>query len=226
MISILLPSRGRPNNLRRLLQSIQDTADIPVEIEVIVRLDSDDSSYYEYGDITEDFNVYLFPGPRTVLSRCWNECFQVSTGDILMHCGDDIVFRTAGWDTIVKQTFDEYSDKIVFVYGNDGLQGREFGTHGFIHRKWVEAVGYFVPPYFVSDFNDTWLNEVAKLIGRHRWIDIYTEHLHFINNKAEIDQTHRDRIERHERENPAALYETLFSERVRDAGKLQQVMEN
>ena len=43
---------------------------------------------------------------------------------------------------------------------------KNFLTHGFLHRNWVETVGYFVPPYFSSDFNDTWLNEVADMIGR------------------------------------------------------------
>jgi len=230
VISVLLPSRGRPDNIRRLLDSITATASDLANIEVIVRLDSDDATFREYivqrSAVGVGLSVQYLVGPRIVLSECWNDCYRVARGDILMQCGDDIIFRTPGWDETVEQTFNEYPDRILFAYGDDGIQGRGFGTHGFISREWVEAVGYFVPPYFVSDFNDTWLNEVSEMIGRHRWIDIYTEHLHFVVGKAEIDQTHQDRIDRHEAERPQDLYASLYRERILDAGKLQRVMEN
>lgn len=50
MISILLPSRGRPDNIVRLANSIFETASDPSEIEIIVRLDEDDPMLEEYMD--------------------------------------------------------------------------------------------------------------------------------------------------------------------------------
>lgn len=224
MISILLPSRGRPDNVRRLVKSVLDTADKPDDIEIIVRLDYDDPTLNDLMDNPPQ-NTTVFAGERVVLSEMWNECYELSKGDILMHCGDDIVFRTDGWDTAINQTFEEYPDRIVFVFGNDDSpHNGNFGTHGFIHRKWAEAVGYFVPPYFSSDFNDTWLNDVAKMIGRHRHIQILTEHMHPDFGKAELDQTHKDRIERHQRDNVAAIYANRGGEREKDAKKLRSVM--
>ena len=64
-----------------------------------------------------------------------------------MHCGDDLTFDTPGWDGVVREAFEQTPDKILFAYGNDlGPHGETFGTHGFVHRRWVETLGYFVPP--------------------------------------------------------------------------------
>lgn len=224
MISILLPSRGRPSNIVRLANSIFETASNPSEIEIIVRLDEDDPKLNEYMDSPPKQTTY-FTGPRVVLSEMWNECYERARGDILMHCGDDIIFRTMGWDAVVKDTFELYPDRIVFVFGNDDSpHNGTFGTHGFIHRNWVKAVGYFVPPYFSSDYNDTWLNDVARMIDRHRHIPILTEHMHPDLNKAELDQTHKDRIKRHKKDNVAQIYKDRHEDRLSDANKLRGVM--
>lgn len=218
VISILLPTRGRRDNLIRLWGSIVETTDNIDDIEMIVAVDDDDTSYDGL-----DFNIKKYP--RMVLSEYWNECYKRAKGDILMHAGDDIIFRTDGWDTVVKEAFAEYPDHIAFVFGNDGSpHNGTFGTHGFIHRKWAETVGYFVPPYFSSDFNDTWLNEVARAVGRHIHIPILTEHMHPDFDKAPLDDTYTDRVERHQRDNVNALYDSKAAERAEDAEKLKAVM--
>lgn len=223
MISILLPTRGRPHNLERLSTSALGTADNPDDVEIVAYIDSDDSSYE---NIQLPVNVKIFKTERTLLSIYWNMAYSQSKGPIYMHCGDDIVFHTQGWDTIVKQKFDEYPDKIVLLYGDDGdpNQEKNFGTHSFIHKNWVDAVGYFVPPYFSSDFNDTWLNELADNVGRKVKIPIFTEHMHFAFRKGELDLTHAERLVRHHKDNTPKIYEEKAHERLDDAEKLRKVM--
>lgn len=230
MISLLFPSRGRPENLERLLQSLVDTTD--GDLQLVIALDEDDGTVSEYIEIAKKFETLemqfdFLIGPRTLLSEYWNLCFEKATGDILMHCGDDLIFRTEGWDTKVKEAFAQYPDNIVFVYGRDGhaRHDENFGTHGFLHRDWPEVIGYFVPPYFSSDYNDTWLNDVAKMIDRHHFVDILTEHMHPTFGKAEWDQTHRDRVERHRRDNVANIYADKASEREFDAQILRGVID-
>jgi glycosyltransferase involved in cell wall biosynthesis len=225
MISVLLPTRGRPRNIKRLHKSILATADNFRDIELIIAVDDDDKSMDKLLN-SPPTNTTIFSCKRQVLSQYWNDCYKKANGDILMHCGDDIVFRTKGWDTKVKETFERFPDNIVFIFGNDGSpHNGKFGTHGFIHRKWAETVGYFVPPFFSSDYNDTWLNDVAKMIGRHVHIDILTEHMHPDLKKARLDKTHKERIERHQRDNVGQLYESKHNERVEDANKLREVIE-
>lgn len=208
-ISLLLPTRQRPNQLSRMVNSVIDTARHPELVEIVAYVDRDDPSY---DGVEFDIDHTWVRGPRSHdglvnLSVMWNHCYASCEGDIVMHCGDDIVFRTPDWDVIVREAFDAVPDKVLFAFGQDGYQdGNNFGTHGFIHRKWVETVGYLFPPLFVSDYNDAFLNDVAKLIDRHREIPIYTEHMHFCCGKAAIDQNTQERLARHTADRPDLLY--------------------
>jgi hypothetical protein len=232
LISVLLPSRGRPDMLHRTIFTAFQTATHPHRIEFIVYLDEDDERLESYTmqiyfavKVALQQQLRLLIRPRALLSECWNECAKVARGEILMHCGDDLTFDSYGWDGHVRQAFAETPDKILFAYGNDlGPHGETFGTHGFIHRRWVEAVGYFVPPLFSSDWNDVWLNEVAEMIDRKRLLPFVTEHHHYTFGKSVRDQTHADREERGERDQVVDLYQRTLGERKADAKKLKAAM--
>jgi len=226
-ISLLIPTRQRPEMLKRVYDSAFNLASHPGLVELIYYVDNDDKSY-------DDLNLYnatKVSGPRDVLSKAWNCCYDSSTGEIVWHGGDDNIFRTESWDDVVRDTFEEYPDRIAFIWGNDGNGESErngFATHGFLHKNWVDTVGRFLPPYFVSDYNDTWLNEIAHAIDRHRHIDIMIEHMHFSLGKSEKDQNTTDRLTRHSKENPEALYSSqkLRIERLDEIEKLRQFIEN
>jgi len=214
MISLLLPTRQRPDNLHRLARSVAATAAGPVEFSVYV--DDDDP---ESARQARELGMTVTVGPRVVLSEMWNVAQRAATADVFMHCGDDLVFRTPGWDQLVLREFEKVPDRLVFVHGDD-LSGNAHngGTHGFLHRRWVDLVGYFVPPLFSSDWNDTWLNCVADLIGRRVYLPgVVTEHMHPSFGKAELDQTHRERIARGTRDNVVALWDSTLALRQRDA---------
>lgn len=221
MISLLLPTRNRHDNLKRFVESAVSLADNSNDIEIVAYIDADDPSYD--GKIPKVVRVVR--GDRIVLSQMWNRCAEVAGGPIFGHMGDDIIFRTKGWDTVVKAAFEEFEDKIVFVHGDDGGgNGQNFGTHGFIHQNWVDAVGYFVPPHYVSDYNDTHLNDVANMIGRRVYVDILTEHMHPAFGKGPLDITHQERLQRHRDSNVDALYANKAEERIQDSNKLREVM--
>lgn len=224
-ISILVPTRGRPENIKRLYKSVCDTAFDSSQIEFVFYVDEDDKTSFD--TIKSLGGIPVLVGPRIILSKMWNECAAIARGDIMMHCGDDIIFRSQHWDKLVIEKFDESKDKILFVHGDDGHWGGQFGTHGFIHKNWMDTVGYFVPPYFSSDYNDTWLNEVANIIKRRVYIpEIVTEHMHFNimdeqgRPKGALDQTHADRIQRHNEDGVEEIYKSKEVERVADVEKL------
>lgn len=204
-ISLLVPTRKRKEQFLRFYSSAMELANHPGRVEVVYYTDEDDDSY----DELNLYNAVRVVGKRVVLSNMWNRCHDEATGEIFGHMGDDIVFRTQGWDDIVREAFLDYDDRILFAFGDDGSSEsnrNEFGTHGFIHKNWVDVVGYFVPPYFVSDYNDTFLNDVSRRIGRHKSIPILTEHMHYSLGKSEIDENTRERLERAEKERPQDLY--------------------
>lgn len=231
MISLLLPTRQRPEWLERLWNSALDTADKPEELELVVYIDDDDKSYDKLKLKTT--NVTFVFGPRlhdgeVNLSVKWNKCWEQARGDYFMHCGDDIVFRTRSWDTAIKEAIDARPGKICFAWCNDTSdesQRNEFGTHGFIHRNWTDIIGRFVPPYFVSDYNDTHFNDVARALNVCTYIhNQVTEHMHYSLGKAPIDKNTEERLTRHERQNPGELYRSkeLVEERQKEIEKLME----
>lgn len=150
----------------------------------------------------------------------------VAACGLVGNCGDDIIFRSQGWDTLVREHINSYPDKIAFVHGMDGIQNEKLGTHGFLHRNWVDVVGYFVPPYFSCDYNDTWLTEVSSMIGRRIYEPrIYTEHMHWAVGKQPRDQTYSDTMARGHRDNVTAMYNSMLPQRQEDAKKLREFIE-
>jgi hypothetical protein len=219
MISILCPTRKRPQNAKRLVQSIYDTATHPPAIHFYV--DEGDVESLQYGPLLGRY----FVGPRIVMSNMWNVLAGEAEGDILMLCGDDVIFQTPGWDEMVEREFRMCPDKILMVHGDDlGPNGRTFATLPFVSRKWIDTVGYFTPPGFSGDYADTWIDDVAKMIGRNKFVPIVVEHCHHIYGKAEYDETYREKDERQKNDNLEKLYKKRLAERIRDAEKLQRAM--
>ena len=229
MISLCVPTRQRPDNILRLCNSAFLNAKSPLQVEVVFYMDNDDNDHFVEETINllqEEFsNVKYIKGDRINLSKMWNVCAENASGDILMHCGDDITMNNQGWDEIVRNAFQEEEDNIWLVYGNDLLQRERLATHGFYHRDWYETLGYLTAPYFSSDYCDTWNDEVAREIGRIKYIpSLITEHHHFSNKKAVKDLNTIERIERHMKDNVDTKFQDLKNERKKDAEKLRKVI--
>jgi hypothetical protein len=224
MISILCPTRKRPANLIRLLQSIDLTIDgRPDAFELICYVDNDDFSYST--DAPEFRRIKWVKGPRIVMSDMWNELIPHATGDIFMLCGDDVIFRTPGWNAIVEDAFAASKDKILVVFGDDGGPGGKFfASLPFVHRRWVEIVGYFAGPGYSADFADTWPNDVADLLGRKKRLPFVIEHLHPVWGKAAFDEVYLETAQRKVRDATEQRYADRMPQRIADAEKLRGAM--
>lgn len=216
MISILVPSRKRPDRLKELYNSMCETAASPGNIEFVVYVDDDDNSY-------ENINLYnmrIIQGPQISIAEAWNVCWQNANGDVLGLFGDDVVARTQDWDKTALEAINASDDHIAYVFGYDGSPyGKTFGTHGFIHQNWAQTVGYFVPPYFKANYVDKWLNDVAIALGRHKHIDCMFEHMHQGFGKAPDDETYQ--IGRQRDAGMEELYNQKQNERAQDVEKLR-----
>lgn len=226
MISLLLPTRKRPERLTQTVTSIADTStDCP---EILCYVSDDDDSYDHLIRQAEEFpevNKFI-RGPRLTMSDLWNALIPHATGDIFMLCADDVIFRTDGWDVEIEKAFAAVPDKILLAYADDGgPNGKNFASLPFVSRRWIETVGYFTGPGFSADFSDTWPNDVADMIGRKKFVPVLIEHMHYIWSKAEEDQTYKENQERWHRDRPDKLYAERLPERLADAEKLRKAMQ-
>ena len=119
----------------------------------------------------------------------FNECQKIAKGPIYMFMVDDMVFESKSWDKAVIEAFEKSNDKILFVYPSDGI-GRHvnFGAIGFLHKNWIDTVGYFIPPYFPAFYADKWINELAIRLNRRVYLgQMIVENLLILD-----DQTHKE----------------------------------
>ena len=203
MISILLPTRKRPEKLQRLVTSLRETSSVFPEI--VVYIDDDD---IESAEKAKTLDIKYIIGPKLVFSDYWNKCYEQCVGDILMMAADDVIFKTPGWDVMVEEEFAKWPDKIVLVHGNDIGNDLQIASYPFLHRRWAEVVGYFSPPYFVSGGCDVWINAVAKFVNRRQGAPFFLEQINAIKHDVIIKYSEQ--------------YINLFEKRLADCAKLQE----
>lgn len=221
-IALVLPTRGRPELLHRFVYSFVGNAKDPNSIKFYFYVDDDDINTIKYCTETSEFRnkFIIVVGPRIKMSETANRLVPYVTEDIFFCGGDDLIMRTPSWDTIVRDFFDKSEDKIWLAYGYDGFH-TDFATHPILHRKWVETLGFLTPPYFESDYADTWLDEIATRLHRKHQLPMFNEHMHFTFGKAPMDQTYYDNRIRYSKTSPQNVYHELLEKRLEDTEKLR-----
>ena len=85
---------------------------------------------------------------------------------IYMLIGDDYLFVTKHWDTIVRGTFNSYPDRILLAYPEDPTCASGQLTHMFLSAEWINILGKFSTEYFPAWGDDTWLDQVSQMVQR------------------------------------------------------------
>ena len=225
-IAIVFPTRNRPEKLTRFVESARKMAEDPSNLHFYLYVDSDDRlTIPSITTLADKYpaQISCLVGPRIMHSQTANMLIPYVKEDIFYLGADDLIIRTKGWDKVIIKYFEEHEDKVVMAYGDDLFQ-KELATHPIIHRKWVEAVGYLTPPYFESDFADTWLNDLAQKLGRKQKLKFTNEHMHHFAGKSEVDSTLVESRNRYNRQDPTLVYQCLEPVRQRDAGRLKKVI--
>lgn len=222
MISIICATRGRPQFMERFYQSAQSAQTPP---EFIWFIDEDDITSQ---DQAKKLNTKFVTRPKgsIVLSDAINVVYPECKEDIIFCAGDDLIFRTPKWDIYVEEAFSRYKDKILLCGGDDGYN-KDLLTHFFLHRNWINCIGRVVPPYFRDCYVDTWMNEVARLVGRWEKLPIMIEHMHFSIGKSEYDNTAKERMELIQKgDESGQTFLRTKPERISEANKLLYYIRN
>lgn len=218
VISVICPSRGRKDQLLKMINSARLFADQPERIEFCIYVDDDDNSYNLSEETLKSLRIKHLKGPRFWLSGMFNSLLTITTGDFIFWCGDDVEFKTYGWDTKMKNEILKFQDNICVVYVNDlANYPQKYATIGMVHRKWILLFGHVFTPHMRDNGIDFWISDISRAIGRLIYLpEVRIEHLQFRQGKGEIDSTYLDRIKNHQMYSPHALYESLKDERRRD----------
>lgn len=186
-ISILCPSRGRPVSCEEMVHSAMINAAKPFDVEVLVYVDDDDPLASQY-----NINDVIVRGPRIGVGRAWNVLAEKCTGDILWMGNDDLRYVATGWDESLREAFMDigFDDGIAMVYCDDGINGKQHAAFPAVSRHWYRHLGYFAPECFRFFYHDTWIQDVARRVGRVIYhADKLIEHRHHTTEGGVRDAT-------------------------------------
>ena len=196
-ISILLPTRGRPEQAERLLKSVAETTSTPNRIEVILYVDEDDSASHAIQ--CDELSIIKIIGPRLPMGGLNTACFERSTGDIVVPLNDDMVLRTSGWHERVDEIHERFDDRVYLAYPNDLHTGELLCSTPILSRRTCEILVRPFPEAYQGGFIDYHLMDIFKrleVLGENRIIylgDVVIEHLHYQYGKSKVDATYEQR---------------------------------
>jgi hypothetical protein len=180
LFSLIVPTRGRPAQLRRMLDGVAGTASHPERIEVLLVVDADDPASIAAHPRLSVRHVVVPPG-RT-MGELNNAGFEASSGDYVMLLNDDVVVRTPGWDAVALDCFRRFPDPFALVHVNDTLIRDHLCTFPLTSRAFYELAGGVCPRayrrYRIDDHIEDAFNMLAHL-GERRTVylpDVVFEH--------------------------------------------------
>lgn len=225
-ISLLLPTRGRPNLLKRLFHSIIDNTQDLKNIEVILCLDDDDPESHGIDD--PRLNIVRLIGHRSTMGDYNTKCLNHSTGDIIMLMNDDLVICTKGWDQIILDFSLTIPDGIFMAYPNDNEAGKLGSTFPIMSKKTCGILSNPYPKEYDDLYIDIHIFDIfirLKHIGENRmfYLDkVVFDHRHFANGKVRQDASYSHK----NRTKDAMTFISLRHSRQVSAQRLHAAIEN
>lgn len=155
MISILVPTKGRPIEYNRMIQSVKDTSSYA---RVFTGISEEDKPVY---GIDGDLSMPNWMPTAHKWELLANHAFITTTSKLFMLGADDTVFATPLWDKALLDHYTALENKI-HVYSLRDSRDKAGTPHPIVTKEYIEAMGYFLPPLFLHWFVDSWTVEIAK----------------------------------------------------------------
>lgn len=192
-LAMIVPSRGRPQNIADLIQAFSATGSTITDL--IVAVDDDDPTLDQYRAVcARRPSVELAVGPRVRLGPTLNQVAAVAASDDPVghrggyrwvgFMGDDHRPRTDGWD----RTMTDACGIFGMAYADDLFQRANLPTEIVMTSNIVRALGHMSLPGLVHMFIDNyWLHLGAALDCITYLPDVVVEHVHPAAGKAPLD---------------------------------------
>ena len=171
----MVPSRGRPGPLRRTLANVRDTASHPERVEILVRLDDDDTPSLGIKDSLHaecaPCSLRVLVGPRgkgyADMHRFFNEMAAQAKGDYVMVFSDDGRFVTSNWLQAIEERRHRLSvlhfPAIFMQINKETLgwyPGQIVNPFPLMHRKLVQLAGRLSDHWAI----DSWAHNLGRFM--------------------------------------------------------------
>jgi hypothetical protein len=191
---VIVPSRGRPQGVARLLDAVHATSRARTHLHVAV--DEDDETLPQYQAVMDKAggeHDVLETGPRKGLCGTTNDVAVRRAGEypFLASLGDDMVPRTPGWDRALIRGIERMGGT-GFTYPWDGVR-EDIPEAVVMSSDIVRALGWMCMPDLAHWYPDNVWADLGRGAGCLRHLRaIAVDHLNVAAGQAKPDGTARD----------------------------------
>lgn len=193
-ISILLPTRGRTQQLERSVNSLIESAKHADRLEWRLAFDRDDASSSQYfldhvlPKIESSGAIYTCmefdPMGYANLHQYVNALAKDAQGDWFVFWNDDAVMLDKNWDSEIRS----YTGQFV-VQAFDTHRQHPYSIFPIVPRDWFGVLGYLSQ----HQLNDAWISQIAWMLDIMIRLPIRVEHDRFDLTGNNKDRTFMSR---------------------------------
>lgn len=189
IISVLLPTRGRTDVLKKSLESLIDNANDPTRLEILLGLDDDDEKtrpyiekhiapYMQEKSVECRANIFE-PLGYEKLNIYVNTLASSATGQWIFFWNDDAIMETKGWDDIIESKNGEFK----LFAPKDNHEGHPYAILPILPMDWFRLLDHLS----MNAQNDAWLSHIAYMLDIFERVDF-----EFIHDRADITGNNDD----------------------------------
>ena len=192
-ISVLLPTRGRTDLLKRSLLSLVEHAKDISSVEILLAFDNDDTASYEFfqENIAPELDAhgctYTAMGFERLgyirLNEYLNALAKHAQGDWFFFWGDDAVMRSDDWDQRILEV-NEFRILRIPTHNQ-----HPYAILPIIPRAWFDVCGYIS----AHQLTDSWVSQIAYMLDIIQNIDVDVLHDRFDITGNNHDETWKNR---------------------------------
>ena len=187
-VSVVIPSRDRPERLRACIEQLQL---VSPEVEIVVVIDTGDDGTVA---VAEDLKCKIVMNDDDLgPGHCWNLGAAAASGDAFVLGADDLKFYS-GWLEAALVGLAKLNMVGLVGFNDMSPNAGKLATHYLISKNYAanEWGGVMAPGGYRQHFTD---NEATVRARRdkcfHYAEDSVVEHLHWIWDKAENDESYQ-----------------------------------
>ena len=206
---VIIPSRGRPDNIARTVEQLQLHSKIS---DICVAIDDDEADLYPRID-----NVIYEVNPRLRMNGTLNLVANkyVDKYKTIYFMGDDHVVRTEGWDEKLYAPIKARGYGL--SYGDDLYQREKLATAVMMSTNIIKPLGFMAPRKLIHLYMDNFWMTLGQALDALDYVSEATiEHMHYLNGKATQDagyaEVNSSEVYSHDRQ----VYEEYAANQLKD----------
>jgi hypothetical protein len=193
---VLIPSRGRPDDVERMAVAFAETgAD---DVAVLYAVEHDDPTIDEYRAAVAEWFAFgeVLAVQAGAMAPAINLAARHALDDLdpyaLAVLNDDHVPRTLGWHTTMVDALRTFHPAVGMVYPDDGYQGAKLSTVWAVTGSWVRTLNRMIPAKVGHLYADNAMMDLAGEVGCRTYMPaVLIEHMHPAAGKAPDSDAYR-----------------------------------